>query len=468
MTLASFLAGLNVRLALVGFPVIAHELGAGFDEALWIIQGFMIGSTIIQLIVGDLADLFGRVRLFNVGLLIFTLGGLASGLALSSHMLIASRILQGMGSAFLMTLSVTILTDNLPLGVLGTWLGVNQIAWRVGALLGLTLSGIIIDVLGWRWVYLFYVPMGFASLIWSMKTLREAYKPQQKACLDILGFLLFTSSLFSTAMGLTMMLNAAKWLTEAILFMALAAILFTLFIAHERRGRCKALDLSIFRNLQFTGGIIAQFLFSMGFGASLTLLVILFEALENYSASLTGLLISPFELSFLVFGVVGGRISDKKGFEMPTITGLLLAGAALLMLSKISAATSPAYVIAATILLGIGAGLFTAPNTSSIMTSVPPDRRGVASAIRTLSFNIGFLISLNIAVISLVQVTSYETATQLIIVEGAANIKENIVAKSLANAIAGAFQTQAAIMLAGIPFSLGRLILRRSEGKNAP
>jgi MFS family permease len=269
-------------------------------------------------------------------------------------------------------------------------------------------------------------------------------------------------------MGLTMMLNAAKWLTEAILFMALAAILFTLFIAHERRGRCKALDLSIFRNLQFTGGIIAQFLFSMGFGASLTLLVILFEALENYSASLTGLLISPFELSFLVFGVVGGRISDKKGFEMPTITGLLLAGAALLMLSKISAATSPAYVIAATILLGIGAGLFTAPNTSSIMTSVPPDRRGVASAIRTLSFNIGFLISLNIAVISLVQVTSYETATQLIIVEGAANIKENIVAKSLANAIAGAFQTQAAIMLAGIPFSLGRLILRRSEGKNAP
>jgi MFS family permease len=79
-TLASFLTGLNVRLALVGFPVIAHELGAGFDETLWIIQGFLIGSTIIQLIVGDLADLFGRVRLFNVGLLIFTLGGLASGL----------------------------------------------------------------------------------------------------------------------------------------------------------------------------------------------------------------------------------------------------------------------------------------------------------------------------------------------------------------------------------------------------
>jgi len=105
------------------------------------------------------------VRLFNAGLLIFTLGGLASGLALSPQMLIVSRILQGVGSAFLMTLSVTILTDNLPRSVLGTWLGVNQIAWRVGALLGLTLGGIIIDMLGWRWIYLFYVPMGFAALI---------------------------------------------------------------------------------------------------------------------------------------------------------------------------------------------------------------------------------------------------------------------------------------------------------------
>ena len=195
-----------------------------------------------------------------------------------------------------------------------------------------------------------------------MRTLRETYKPPQKACLDIPGFLLFTLFLFSMTMGLTMMMNAAKWLSEAILSMILAAILFTLFIARERRGRFRALGLSIFRNLQFTGGIIAQFLYSMGFSASLILIVIFLEALGNYSASLTALLITPFELSFLVFGFVGGRISDKKGFEMPTtITGLLLAGASLLMLSRISAATSPAYLIGATIILGIGAGLFIAP-----------------------------------------------------------------------------------------------------------
>ena len=151
------------------------------------------------------------------------------------------------------------------------------------------------------------------------------------------------------------MMNAAKWLSEAILSMILAAILFTLFTAHERRGRCRSLGLSIFRNLQLTGGIIAQSLYSMGSDASLILTVIFLEALGNYSASLTALLITPFELSFLVFGVMGGRISDKKGFEIPTTTGLLLAGASLLMLSGKSVATSPSYVIGAIIILGIGA-----------------------------------------------------------------------------------------------------------------
>ncbi len=443
----------------MGFPIIAHELGSSFDEVLWIIQGFLLGSTIIQLIVGDLADLFGRARLFNIGLLIFVLGGLASGLALNPYMLITSRIIQGMGSAFLITISVTIITDNLPRNILGTWLGVNQIAWRIGALLGLTLSGIIIDVFGWRWIYLFYVPIGFAALLWSLKTLREVYEPPQETCPDIPGFLLFTLFLFFMAIDLTLMLNAVKWINEILLLIILASLFFTLFIIHEIRSRCRALDLSIFRNFQFTGGIIAQFLYAMGFGASIILLVVFFEILENYSASLTGLLITPFELSFLVFGILGGRISDKKGFEMPIIMGLSVAATALFMLSRISTSTSPTYMVTAIILLGVGAGLFVAPNTSSIMTSVPPDKRGVASAMRTLSFNIGFLLSLNIAVLSLVQVVPYEVASRLIIVEASLDSGAAIPASSLATAISRAFQMQAITMLAAIPFSLLRIKL---------
>ena len=145
-TLASFLTGLNARLAVVGLPVIAHELGADIDTILWIVQGFMLGSTIIQLIVGRLSDLFGRVKLFNVGFLVFITAAVIAGFSPNPFILILARIIQGMGGAFLMTLSVTILTDNVPKNSLGTWLGINQVAWRVGDVVGLSLSGVIIEL----------------------------------------------------------------------------------------------------------------------------------------------------------------------------------------------------------------------------------------------------------------------------------------------------------------------------------
>lgn len=127
-TLASFLMGLNARLAIAGLPVVARDLGASVGKMLWIIQGYMIGSTIVQLIVGGLADLYGRVKLFNIGFLVFSIAPLTAGLTSSPSILIGSRIVQGVGGAFMSTLSITILTDNVSSNVLGTWLGVNQVA----------------------------------------------------------------------------------------------------------------------------------------------------------------------------------------------------------------------------------------------------------------------------------------------------------------------------------------------------
>lgn len=164
-TLASFLTGVNARLAVVGIPSIAQALNADVSGVVWIIQGFMLGNTVTQTLIGRLADLYGRVKLFNVGFLVFTVGALVAGLSASPSGVIIARILQGVGGAFLMALSVTILTDNVPSNMLATWLGVNQVAWRVGALAGLTLSGLIIDYLGWRWLFLVQVPVGLVSYV---------------------------------------------------------------------------------------------------------------------------------------------------------------------------------------------------------------------------------------------------------------------------------------------------------------
>ncbi|MEM4463045.1 MAG: MFS transporter [Fervidicoccaceae archaeon] len=453
-TLASFLTGFNARLAVVGLPTIAGDIKADIWSMVWIIQGFMLGSTVFQLIIGRLSDLYGRVKLFLLGIVIFTAGALLSGLSFVPKMLIIARVVQGTGGAILMSLSITILTDNVPPHRLATWLGVNQVAWRVGALLGLTLSGFIIDALGWQWIFLVQVPMGIAILLWSRNRLKEFYIPKEGKKLDTWGFALFTVSLTLALVALTMFGYGYRDTSIFLLTVSLVSLAF--FVIVELKHEAPALDLRLFGIWQFTGGIIAQFLYSIGFGASLTLLAIYMQSVLGYSPSYTGMLLVPYEVSFLIFGLVGGRLSDKIGYAPVTIAGLSSGAFALFLLSRFS---TIAPIVAAEVILGVGTGLFVSPNTSSVMTAVSPQRRGVASSIRNVSFNVGFVLSLNLAILTMTQVLPYNVASHLIILGGynPGDSLINVELSELGAAIRHSFIVQAILMALAIPFSLSRI-----------
>jgi len=460
-TLASFLTGVNARLALVGLPTIAQSLNASITIVVWIIQGYMLGSTFMQVLIGRLADLYGRVRLFNIGILVFTLGALAAGLSTNSIEVVFSRILQGAGAAFLMALSITILTDYIPSTMLATWLGINQVAWRAGALIGLTLSGFIIDHMGWHWLFLVQVPIGVASYLWSRHTLREIYRPVEKPVIDWRGFTIFTSSVTLLLIALTLLTYGQEFVLLGEVSIAIAILLIAVFTVTELREENPLVDLRLFKIWQFTGGIITQMLYSIAFGASLTLLSIYLQLVRGLSATDTGLALLPFELSFLIAGVAGGRLSDLYGYVPITIAGLLVAGASLYMLSELSSLpeSSIAMLFIAVTVLGIGTGLFTTPNTSSIMVSVPPYRRGIASSIRTLTFNIGFMISLNIAVLAMATHMPYELASKIFTYADTSTqqVQTGYIVNSVAQGISTAFRIQAITMLMAIPFSLSRI-----------
>jgi len=470
-TLASLLTGVNARLAVVGIPTVAQALNADVVSVVWIIQGFMLGSTVTQVIVGRLADLYGRVRLFNVGFLVFSLGALAAGLSTNSVGVVLARVLQGVGGAFLMSLSITILTDNVRRELLATWLGVNQIAWRVGALAGLTLSGFIIDYLSWRWLFLIQVPIGVASYLWSVRFLREVYRPVERPVIDWPGFTLFTSSITLILISLTLLTYGLSitWLGTALLVAGL--LLLAAFTVVELRTQNPLIDLSIFKVWQFTGGVVAQVLYSIAFGASITLLSLYLQLVRGLPASATGLALLPFELSFLVSGVVGGRLSDIYGYVPLTIAGPLTASASLYTLSK----TTPHVgcdinlMLIAIAFLGIGTGLFTAPNVSSIMSSVPPHRRGIASSIRTLTFNVGFMISLNTAILTITKYLPYDITSKILTHIDMPEAGLGDVANEFARGVGESFKLQTLIMLSAIPFSIARLNLRgrRSRGQSS-
>jgi EmrB/QacA subfamily drug resistance transporter len=463
-TLASFLTGINARILVVGIPELAHSLGADVEQVIWLTQAYMLGSTAVQLIVGSLSDIYGRVNLFSMGFAFFSLSSLLCGFSSNVFQLISLRLIQGIGAAFLMSLSLTIITDSVPKGQLGTWIGVNQIAFRLGSLIGLTLGGLIIDNLGWRWVFWVHVPLGLISVFWSKMRLKEVYRPA-KAKVDYPGFLSFTSAISSILLSLTLAAYGSAYLRASLILASLGSLILLLFIYLELKSSSPALDLRIFRNWQFAGGIVAQFLYSLAFGSVTVLLVIYLSVVKGLSASLTGMLLLPFEFSFLVFGTLGGKLSDKYGYAPITLLGLALSSTSLYMMSLFSTQTSIRFIVATMLLLGCGAGLFVTPNASSIMAGAPQERRGVASSIRALSFNIGFAASLNLSVLLMTGFIPYDLASKLIAAELTNPIDLGNV-NLLSRALSETFKFQSLIMASAMLFSTSRLPLNRAIRKS--
>jgi len=186
------------------------------------------------------------------------------------------------------------------------------------------------------------------------------------------------------------------------------------------------------------------------------------QSVERLSASETGLILIPFEIMFLVSGVLGGYISDKIGFQPVTIAGLLTSAVGLLIFSRISGVAN---ILLGEVIFGVGTGLFVSPNTSSIMNSVPPHRRGVASSLRTISFNTGFLVSLNIAVLTMTQHIPYQIASQIITLSYVPVPQLSIDLVEFEKGIRRSFLIQALIMLIAVLFSITRIKRRMIQLK---
>jgi MFS family permease len=266
-------------------------------------------------------------------------------------------------------------------------------------------------------------------------------------------------------LSLTLAAYGSAYLRASLILASLGSLILLLFIYLELKSSSPALDLRIFRNWQFAGGIVAQFLYSLAFGSVTVLLVIYLSVVKGLSASLTGMLLLPFEFSFLIFGTLGGKLSDKYGYAPITMLGLALSSTSLYMMSLFSTQTSIRFIVATMLLLGCGAGLFVTPNASSIMAGAPQERRGVASSIRALSFNIGFAASLNLSVLLMTGFIPYDLASKLIAAELTNPIDLGNV-NLLSRALSETFKFQSLIMASAMLFSTSRLPLNRAIRKS--
>jgi EmrB/QacA subfamily drug resistance transporter len=452
-TVGVLMAGLDTRIVIMGLPQVAAALGADAEQAIWFTQSYVLFSTISLLLIGRATDIVGRVKIYTAGFAVFTIGSLLVSLSQSPTQVIIFRGLQGIGGAMLMTNSAALIVDATPKENLGLAIGINQIALRFGMMGGLTLSGIILAFFDWRALFYVNIPIGIFGTFWAQRRLKEIATVEKGAPMDWVGFACFTTAIVSLLLALTF---DAYGMSDRSLVYGLAvltAIGLVAFIIQERRHKHPLLDLKIMGIKEFTGGVTANFLNAIAWGAVALLLSLYFQLVLGLSPFDAGIRILPIDIAFLLVGPLSGKLSDKYGHTLFTTTGLALSSSALFLFSTTNASTPYSVLLVYLAMFGVGVGLFGSPNMSSIMGSVPSDRRGIASALRAVFFSTGSVISINLAILVMTFTVPYR------IVSGVMTSNISITANEttlFANGISNAYLWMAGINAMAIVPSLLR------------
>ncbi|MHB1486900.1 MAG: MFS transporter [Acidimicrobiales bacterium] len=418
-TLGVFLALLNSSIVIISLPAIFRGIHldplqpSNIGYLLWLLQGYLVVTAVLVVTFGRIGDIFGRVRMYNLGFVIFTLASIGLALVPNSGPtgameLIIVRVVQGVGGAMLMANSSAIITDAFPAHERGMALGINVVAAITGSFLGLLVGGLLADT-SWRLVFLISVPIGIFGTVWAYLKLRDL-SPRINAPIDWWGNLTLAVGLVAIMVGITYGIqpyggHSMGWTSPVVLAELVGGLaLLVIFAFIETRVADPMIELKLFRIKSFANAGLANFLSSMGRGGLQFMLIIWLQGiwlpLHGYSFASTplwaGIYMIPLSVGFLASGPAAGWLSDRYGPRLFASGGMALCALSFFLLMALP--TNFSYPVFAALLLinGLGTGAFAAPNSSTIMNSVPAGQRGAASGIRATFMNSGMVLSIGI------------------------------------------------------------------------
>ncbi len=386
--LGTFMLLLDLTIVNVALPDVQHALGASFSDLQWIVDAYSLTLASLMLPSGSLADLFGRRRLFAIGLTIFTLGSLLCGLAQSPLMLILSRAAQGVGGATLFSTSLALLAQTFQGRERGTAFGVWGGVIGISTALGPILGGLLTTGLSWRWIFFVNIPIGIAALYITLTHVQESRPPQARK-LDLPGFATFTLALGALIYGLIRASEDGWTSTVVLVCFAIAVVLLIAFPLIERASRQPMFDLSLFRKPTFVGGAIAAFGMNGSLFAMFLFLVLYLQELLHFSALQTGVRLLLITGATLITAIPAGRLSAHVPVRLLIGPGLLLVGVGLLLMRGIGVDSSWTHMIPGFVIAGLGSGLVNAPLASTAVGVVEPRLAGMASGINSTFRQVG-------------------------------------------------------------------------------
>ncbi|WP_041993707.1 MULTISPECIES: MFS transporter [unclassified Streptomyces] len=418
-TLGVLMVMINQSIVLIALPDIFRGIhldpldSANTSYLLWMLMGFMVVTAVLVVTFGRLGDMFGRVRMYNMGFAVFTLCSIALSLtyfdgSAGALWLIGWRIAQGIGGALLFANSTAILTDAFPTHQRGTALGINSIAAIAGSFIGLILGGVLAPV-SWKLIFLVSVPFGIFGTIWAYMKLHDT-GARFKAKMDWWGNITFAVGLIAVLVGITYGIqpygsSTMGWLNPMVLAALIGGVVVLgIFVWIEMKVAEPLFRLSLFKLRAFTAGNIASLLMALGRGGLQFMLIMWLQGiwlpLHGYSFEKTplwaGIYMIPLTVGFLLSAPLSGWLSDRFGARMFTVVGALITGAGFVALMELP--TDFNYWIFAVLLFvnGLGSGLFSSPNRAEIMNALPARSRGVGAGMTATFQNSSSVLSIGI------------------------------------------------------------------------
>lgn len=424
VTLASLMGSIDYSIVMISLPAIFKGIEINpmapdvFQYLLWILMGYGLVTATLLLSFGRLADMYGRVKLFRLGFLIFTIGSILLYLTpdkgnTGALELIIFRLIQAVGSALTVSNGAAIITDAFPASERGKALGINMVAFMSGQFIGLLLGGILATY-HWRYVFLISVPFAILGTVWSYWKMKEISFRSSSTSIDILGNLVFVGGLTSLLVGVTYGLmpyehngltEATGWRNPWVMAAITAGILLLIaFPFVESRVKNPMFRLEFFRIRAFTFANLANFSAAISRGGVMFMLIMLLQGiwlpLHGYRFEDTpfwaGIYMLPMTLGFVIMGPIAGILSDRYGPRWIATIGMTIVCLVFLGLSMLPSNFDYWELGILIFLMGAGNGMFSSPNSSSIMNSVPPQDRGVASGMMFTLSNSASMLSMGV------------------------------------------------------------------------
>ena len=418
-TLGVFMATINSSIILISLPAIFNGIGinplspGNVGYLLWLLQGYLLVTAVLVISLGRLGDIVGRVRIFNLGFAVFSFASVLLALdpmhgGSGALWLVMWRLVQGVGGAMLFANSSAIIVDAFPSEQRGMAIGINQVAAIGGSFIGLILGGIL-SVGDWRLIFWVSVPFGVIGTIWGYRSLRDN-GVRAKATIDWWGNFTFAVGLTSLLAGIVYGIqpyghHSMGWTSPKVLIaFAIGVIFLAAFFVIEIRVESPMINVRLFKIRPFWTGSIAGLLVAIARGGLQFMLIIWLQGiwlpLHGYAYSQTplwaGIFLVPLTVGFLAAGPLSGYLSDHHGARIISTAGLLVFAGSFVGLLVMPIDFS--YWIFAVLVFfnGVGGGMFSAPNQTAVMNSVPPDERGGAAGIQAAFMNSGMVLSIGV------------------------------------------------------------------------